>query len=132
MSNSINYGGLTFTNPVPLSYALPPHDPGLFAIQVRSLSYGPLPFQPIAFGAAENLASVMLEAHPDLEQWQAHRLAASGLFVSYCLLRYESAGYRGAMEVDLAAQYVSGADAMRHAQQVIAQARGATKERNRS
>ena len=132
MSNNINYGGLIFTSPVPLSYALPPHDPGLFAIQVRSLSYGPLPFQPIAFGAAENLAGVMLEAHRDLQQWLAHRLANSGLFVSYCLLRYESAGYREAMQADLAAQYVSGADAMRHAHEAIALARGETRERNRN
>lgn len=132
MSNNINYGGLIFTNPVPLSYALPPHDPGLFAIQVRSLSYGPLPFQPIAFGAAENLAAVMLEMHPDLPLWEAHRLADSGLFVSYCLLRYESAGYRDAMQADLAAQYVSGADAMRHAREAIALARGDTTERHRS
>src|SRR5581483_4219109 len=119
----INYGGLMFTNPVPLAYALPPNDPGLFAIQVRSLSYGPLPFQPIAFGAAENLARLVLEAEPDFELWNTHRLAGAGLFVSYCLLRYESAGYRGAMQADLMAQYVSAADAVRYARQAIAQAR---------
>lgn len=113
-----------FTNPVPLAYALPPNDPGLYAIQVRSLSYGPLPFQPVGFGAAENLAAVVLEAQPDFELWNAHRLAGSGLFVSYCLLRYESAGYREAMQADLMAQYVSAADAMRHAHDAIAQARG--------
>lgn len=120
----INYGGLMFTNPVPLAYALPPNDPGLFAIQVRSLSYGPLPFQPIAFGAAENLAGMVLEAHADFELWNSHRLAGSGLFVSYCLLRYESAAYREAMQADLMAQYVSAADAMRYAREAIAQARG--------
>jgi len=120
----INYGGLLFTNPVPLAYALPPNDPGLFAIQVRSLSYGPLPFQAIAFGSAENLAGIVLEAHPDFELWNAHRLAASGLFVSYCLLRYESAAYREAMQADLMAQYVSAADAMRYAREAIAHARG--------
>ena len=117
--NSINYGGLLFTNPVPLAYALPPHDPGLFAIQVRSLSYGPLPYQPIAFGAADNLGAIVLETHPDLERWKSHRLADAGLFVSYCLLRYESVGYREAMQADLTAQYVSGEPA-RQVDQVVA------------
>ncbi len=108
--NWINYGGLQFTNPVPLAYGLPPNDPGLFAIQVRSLSYGPLPFAPIAFGAADNLATLALETHPDIQLWRSHRLAGAGLFASYCLLRYESAGYREAMQADLSAQYVSRVD----------------------
>ena len=106
--NGINYGGLVFTNPVPLAFALAPNDPGLFAIQVRSLSYGPLPFEPIAFGEAANLASVVFEGHADLERWKAHRLAEAGLFASFCLLRYESPSYRESMVADLAAQYVPG------------------------
>lgn len=62
--SSINYGGLLFTNPVPVAYALPPQDPGLYVIQVRNLSFGPMPFQPIAFGASDNLAAIRLELHP--------------------------------------------------------------------
>ena len=116
--SGINYGGLLFTNPVPLTYALPPNDPGLFAIQVRSLSYGPLPFEPIALGAAANLADVVLEAHPDFEMWRSHRLADGGLFASYCLLRYESEGYRDAMQADLTAQYCR-AEAMRQGREAI-------------
>ena len=81
-------------------------------------------------GAADNLASMVLEAHPDFELWNSHRLAGSGLFVSYCLLRYESAAYREAMQADLMAQYVSAADAMRYAREAIAQAR-AEQERQR-
>lgn len=123
--SGINYGGLLFTNPVPLAYALPPNDPGLFAIQVRSLSYGPLPYEPIAFGASANLADIVLEAHPDFEVWRSHRLAAAGLFASYCLLRYESEGYREAMQADLTAQYCR-AEAMRQAREAIAQARAAS------
>ena len=107
--HSINYGGLLFTNPVPIAFALAPSDPGLFAIQVRSLSFGPLPFQPIAFGQAANLASLVFETHPELERWRAHRLAETGLFASFCLLRYESLSYRESMVADLAAQYVPGA-----------------------
>ena len=109
--NGINYGGLLFTNPVPLAYALAPNDPGLFAIQVRNLSYGPLPFQPIAFGGAANLPNVAFEALPDYEEWRAHRLADSGLFVSYCALRYESESYRASMQVELEAQYLRRAAA---------------------
>ena len=120
--SGINYGGLLFSNPVPLAYALPPNDPGLFAIQVRSLSYGPLPFEAIAFGAAANLADVVLEAHPDFEVWRTHRLAVGGLFASYCLLRYESEGYRDAMQADLTAQYCRQ-EAMRQAREAIALAR---------
>lgn len=104
--SSINYGGLVFTNPVPMAYALPPHDPGLFAIQVRSLSYGPLPYQPIAFGASDNLAGVVFETDPAIERWRAHRLADAGLFVSYCMLRYQSESYRDSMLAELAAQYL--------------------------
>lgn len=107
--SSINYGGLVFTHPVAIAYALPPHDPGLFAIQVRSLSFGPLPYQPIAFGTAENLAGVVLAMDPDFAEWQAHRLADAGLFVSYCSLRYQSESYRESMRAELAAQYVPGA-----------------------
>ncbi len=107
--NAINYGGLIFTNPVPVAYALPPHDPGLYAIQVKSLSYGPLPYQPIAFGAAPNLADVVLEAEPAFADWKAHRLADSGLFVSYCMLRYQSVSYRESMLAELAAQYLPAA-----------------------
>lgn len=104
--NTINFGGLLFTNPVPLAFALAPHDPGLYAIQVRNLSYGPLPFQPIAFGAAASLPDVAFEALPELAQWLEHRLSGSGLFVSYCALRYESESYRESMQAELTAQYV--------------------------
>ncbi|MEO5699067.1 MAG: hypothetical protein ABIS17_17200 [Casimicrobiaceae bacterium] len=110
--NSINYGGLVFTNPVPVAYALPPTDPGIFAIQVRSLSYGPMPYQPIAFGASDNLAAVVFETDPAFERWQAHRLAGGGLFVSYCMLRYQSESYRDSMLAELAAQYLPGGGAL--------------------
>ncbi|MEP7208105.1 MAG: hypothetical protein ABI920_14285 [Casimicrobiaceae bacterium] len=110
--NSINYGGLVFTNPVPIAYALPPKDPGIYAIQVRSLSYGPMPYQPIAFGVSDNLAAVVVETVPAFEHWQAHRLAGSGLFVSYCMLRYQSESYRDSMAAELAAQYLPSGGAL--------------------
>ncbi len=80
---------------------------------MRNLSYGPLPFQPIAFGAAASLPDVAFEALPELAQWMEHRLSESGLFVSYCALRYESESYRESMQAELTAQYVQGRDRSR-------------------
>lgn len=83
--SGINYGGLLFTNPVPIAYALPPKDPGLYVIQVRNPNFGPMPFQPIAFGASDNLAAGRLESHAQYPRWKIHRPANRGLFASYCL-----------------------------------------------
>ena len=119
--NCINYGGLLFTNPVPVAYALPPKDPGLYVIQVRNLSFGPVPFQPIAFGASDNLAAIRLELHPHFPRWKIHRLANLGLFASYFPLRYEAAAYREETQAELIAQYLDhGTEAIKRAQQAVA------------
>lgn len=104
---SINYGGMQFTNPVPLAFGLAPHDPGIVAIQVRNASYTPLPFQPVAFEASGDLSAFEPESHPEWARWRGHALAGTGLFVSYATLRYESASCRERTRDELIAQYVA-------------------------
>lgn len=104
--NGINFGGLIFTHPVPLHYVLLPRDPGLYAVQVYNMSFGPLPYQPIHFGASSKLKDERLAAHEAFARWQQHPLAGSGLFVSTIPLRYESEAYRTRTTAALVEQYL--------------------------
>ena len=104
--NGINFGGFLFTNPVPLGFALLARDPGLFAIQVRNMSFGPLPFEPIFFGASALLAGERLAEHDAHGRWRQHPLAAAGLYVSSIPLRYEAAAYRHESTARLTEQYL--------------------------
>ena len=84
---TVRYGGWLFSAPSPFATAIAPDCAGLFAVQVLNASWTPCPFEPIHFGAAQDLALHALAAtHRSFARWIAHPRAGTGLFVSYAAL----------------------------------------------
>jgi hypothetical protein len=84
---TVRYGGWLFAPPSPFATAIAPECAGLYAVQVVNASWTPCPFEPIYFGAAQDLADHVLAAtHRSFARWIAHPRAGTGLFVSYAAL----------------------------------------------
>jgi hypothetical protein len=81
---TVRYGGWLFSTPSPFATAIAPPCAGLYAIQVVNAGWTPCPFEPIYFGASQDLAEHVLAAtHRAFARWIAHPRAGTGLFVSY-------------------------------------------------
>jgi hypothetical protein len=103
---AVRYGGWMFSAPAAFTRAVPPSCAGVYAIQVVNPTWTPVPFEPIYFGAAENLAEgTVTPAHRAFGRWIAHPRAGTGLFVSYAAMPCTSSEVLARITLGLIAAY---------------------------
>jgi hypothetical protein len=79
---SIEFGGITFTDPVKFEEWAPKLGPGLYCICVHDQDWRPAPFRPIFIAQAPNLAEDgLLQFHPALSEWSSIAGGAEHLLV---------------------------------------------------
>lgn len=103
---SLQFGSITFTYPVKLSQWRPAIGAGLYCICLTNREWKPVPFQPIFFGVAGNLADQdLLHEQVALESWNAHASAPNKLLVAQSHLPHFSDDQLRLFEQQLIAQY---------------------------
>ena len=103
---SLQFGAITFSDPVKLAHWRPESGSGLYCVCMLDRDWHPVPYQPIFFGIAHNLAAEdLLREQVALESWAAYADAPSKLFVAHAGLPYFSADELLLFERQLVAQY---------------------------
>jgi hypothetical protein len=103
---SLQFGSITFADPVKLSQWRPANGVGLYCICVVNQDWKPVPFQPIFFGVAGNLADQdLLGEQVALESWSAHASSPAKLLVTHAHLPHFSDDQLGLFEQQLIMQY---------------------------
>ena len=103
---TLQFGTITFSDPVKLAQWRPESGPGLYCVCMVDRNWHPVPYQPIFFSLAHNLAvEDLLGEQVALESWAAYAGESSKLFVAHAGLPYFSAGELLLFERQLVAQY---------------------------
>jgi hypothetical protein len=103
---SLQFGSITFTDPVKLAQWRPTEGAGLYCICVVNQDWKPVSLQPIFFGVADNLADQdLLREQVALDSWAAHASSPSKLLVTHAHLPHFSDDQLGLFEQQLIAQY---------------------------
>jgi hypothetical protein len=103
---SLQFGSITFTDPVKLSQWRPASGAGLYCICLVNQQWQPIPFQPIFFGVASNLADIdLLHEQVALESWSAHANSPNKLLVAHAHLPHFSEDQLSLFEQQLIARY---------------------------
>lgn len=103
---SLQFGSITFTDPVKLAQWRPDDVAGLYCVGIADRQWQPVPYQPIYFGIAKNLAEEnLLGNQVALESWSAYTEAPSKLLVAHASLSYFSLDDLLLFERQLVAQY---------------------------
>lgn len=106
ISMSLQFGSITFTDPIRLSNWRPASGAGLYCICVANRAWKPAPYQPIFFGVTRDLADPeLLREQVALESWGAHASSANKLFVAHAHLPNFSQDQLSLFEQQLIAQY---------------------------
>jgi len=104
--DSIWFGNLRFTTPIPVETAWAPHVAGVCAVLLRNWRFQPAPYEPLCFRGCTNLNEYV-------SFWRRHRSPGhpptrdpgSGLYVAYCLLVDRSRSHRDQVEARLIEHY---------------------------
>lgn len=103
---ALQFGTITFSDPVKLTQWRPDHGSGLYCVCVLNRTWKPVPYQPIFFGLAKNLAEQnLLSEQITLESWSAHASGPNKLLVTHAHLPEFSDDYLMLFERQLIAQY---------------------------
>ena len=103
---SLQFGTITFTDPVKLAQWRPDNVAGLYCVCVANRDWQPVPYQPIYFGIANNLADEdLLGDQVALDSWAAHAAAPNKLLVAHASLPLFSDDDLLRFERQLVAQY---------------------------
>ena len=103
---SLQFGSITFSDPVKLAQWRPASGRGLYCVCFADREWRPVPYQPIYFGNAENLAEEnLLAEQAALDSWAAHVSSPSKLLVAHANLSCFSADDLMLFERQLVAQY---------------------------
>ena len=103
---SLQFGSITFTDPVKLAQWRPESGKGLYCVCVANREWQPVAYQPIYFGIAKNLAEDdLLAEQVALESWTAHAGAPSKLLIADAHMPYFSVDDLLLFERQLVAQY---------------------------
>jgi hypothetical protein len=103
---SLQFGSITFTNPVKLAQWRPDDVSGLYCVCVANRNWQPVPYQPLYFGIAKNLAEEnLLGEQVALDAWTAHAGSPNKLLVAHAGLPYFSMDDLLLFERKLVAQY---------------------------
>ena len=103
---SIWFGNLRFTTPIPVETAWAPHVSGLCAILVRNWRFQPAPYEPLCFHGCTNLSDyVALWRRQRTRVPTPMRDPGSGLYGAYCLLVDRSRAHRDSVEARLVEHY---------------------------
>ena len=103
---SLQFGSITFSDPVKLAQWRPESGQGLYCVCMVNREWHPVPYQPIFFGIAHNLAEEdLLGEQVALESWTAYAGVPSKLLVAHAGLLYFSADELLLFERQLVAQY---------------------------
>lgn len=105
-SMSLQFGSITFTDPIKLSQWRPARGAGLYCICVANRAWKPVPYQPIFFGVTRDLADPeLLHEQVALESWGAHASSGNKLLVAHVHLANFSQDQLSLFEQQLIAQY---------------------------
>lgn len=103
---SLQFGSITFTDPVKLTQWNPASGPGIYCICVANHKWSPVPLQPIFFAASKDLADQeLLREQVALESWRTQVSSSNKLLVAHVHLPEFSADQLGLFEQQLIAQY---------------------------
>ena len=103
---SLQFGYITFSDPVKLAQWRPASSKGLYCVCIANREWRPVPYQPIYFGIAKNLAEEdLLVEQVALDSWTAHTETSSKLLVAHASLPYFSPDDLLLFERQLVAQY---------------------------
>ena len=103
---SLQFGSITFTDPVKLAQWRPDNVAGLYCVCIADREWQPVPYQPIYFGIAKNLAEEdLLSNQRALDAWTAHAEAPSKLLIAHASLPYFSPDDLLLFERQLVTQY---------------------------
>ncbi len=103
---ALQFGTISFSDPIKLAQWSPEHGSGLYCVCVLSHEWKPVPYQPIFFGVSSNLADQDLPSEQiALESWSAHASGPSKLLVAHAHLAEFSEDYLMLFERQLIAQY---------------------------
>jgi hypothetical protein len=103
---SLQFGSITFSDPVKLAQWRPESGKGLYCVCVANREWQPVAYQPIYFGIAQNLAEEDLLAEQGaLDAWAAHAGAPNKLLIVGTHMPYFSVDDLLLFERQLVAQY---------------------------
>ena len=103
---SLQFGSITFTDPVKLAQWRPDNVAGLYCVCIANREWQPVPYQPIYFGMSKNLAEEdLLGNQVALESWAARATTPNKLLVAHAGLPYFSVEDLLLFERQLVAQY---------------------------
>jgi hypothetical protein len=102
----LQFGSITFSDPVKLAQWRPESGKGLYCVCIADRAWQPVPYRPIYFGVAKNLAEEdFLTEQVALKSWAAHAGATSKLLVTHADMPYFSFDDLLLFERQLVAQY---------------------------
>ena len=102
----LQFGTITFSDPVKLAHWRPDVVAGLYCVCVANRNWQPVPYQPLYFGIAKNLAEEdLLGKQVALESWVAHAITPNKLLVAHARLSHFSEDDLLLFERQLVAQY---------------------------
>lgn len=102
----LQFGSITFTDPVKLAHWRPNAVAGLYCVCIADRNWRPVPYQPLYFGIAKNLAEEnLLGEQGALDAWSAHAGSPTKILVAHAGLAYFSMDDLLLFERQLVAQY---------------------------
>lgn len=102
---SINYGGVEFSQPIPLSSWEPPFKGGLYAIVVPDQTSKPKPFRVVYFGQSSNMSERGFSSHYKGNFWLRQAGSEANLYIATYLMPNSSERDRVALEDRLVGEY---------------------------
>jgi hypothetical protein len=103
---SLQFGSITFADPIKLAQWRPASGAGLYCICVINKEWKPVPYQPIFFGVTGNFVERDMSCEQvALESWSAHASSPTKLLVAHVDLPHFSSDQLELFEQQLIARY---------------------------